>query len=107
MTDKEKLDAIRTEIHRLVDVRGYDREIANDLFAFMDSLPNEPVSYDLEKAAKAYSNNIDNICGGIGEQTRNAFKAGAKWQKEHLWKPADGDEIDHFIEEFRNYMEGE
>ena len=44
MTDKEKLDAIKAEIHRLVDVRGYDREMANDLFAFMDSLPNEPVS---------------------------------------------------------------
>ena len=42
MTDKEKLDALRAEIHRLVDVRGYDREMANDLFAFMDSLPNEP-----------------------------------------------------------------
>lgn len=42
MTDKEKLDAIRAEIHRLVDVRGYDREMANDLFAFMDSLSNEP-----------------------------------------------------------------
>lgn len=42
MTDKEKLDAIRAEIHRLVDVRGYDREMANDLFAFMDSLQNEP-----------------------------------------------------------------
>ena len=35
MTDKEKLEAIRAEIHRLVDVRGYDREMANDLFAFM------------------------------------------------------------------------
>ena len=43
MTDKEKLDAIRAEIHRLVDVRGYDIEMANDLFTFMDSLPNEPV----------------------------------------------------------------
>ena len=49
MTDKEKLDAIRAEIHRLVDVRGYDRGMANDLFAFMDSLPNEPISKDLEK----------------------------------------------------------
>ena len=46
MTDKEKLDAIRAEIHRLVDVRGYDREMANDLFAFMDSLSNKPVSAD-------------------------------------------------------------
>ena len=50
MTDKEKLDAIRAEIHRLVDVRGYDRGMANDVFAFMDSLPNEPVSGDFEMA---------------------------------------------------------
>ena len=49
MTDKEKLEAIRAEIHRLVDVRGYDREMANDLLTFMDSLPNEPVS-DFEMA---------------------------------------------------------
>ena len=49
MTDKEKLDAIRAEIHRLIEVRGYDREMANDLLAFMDSLPNEPVS-DFEMA---------------------------------------------------------
>lgn len=50
MTDKEKLDATRSEIHRLVDVRGYDKEMANDLFAFMDSLPNEPVSENFTKA---------------------------------------------------------
>lgn len=39
----------------------------------------EPVSEDFEKAAKIYSYNLDNICGSIGEQTRNAFKAGAEW----------------------------
>ena len=49
MTDKEKLDAIRAEILRLVEVCGYDREMANDLLTFMDSLPNEPVS-DFEMA---------------------------------------------------------
>ena len=81
MTDKEKLDAIRAEIHRLVDVRGYDKEMANDLFTFMDSLPNELISEELEEAARSYSNNLDNICGSIGEQTKNAFKNGAKWQK--------------------------
>ena len=58
MTDKEKLDAIRAEIHRLVDVRGYDRGMANDLFAFMDSLPNEPVSNDLEKEFDNYTKDI-------------------------------------------------
>ena len=55
MTDKEKLDAVRAEIHRLVDVRGYDREMANDLFTFMDSLPNELVSEDLEEASRNYT----------------------------------------------------
>lgn len=49
MTDKEKLDAVRAEIHRLVDVRGYDKEIVNDLLTFMDSLPNEPET-DFTKA---------------------------------------------------------
>lgn len=50
--------------------------------ALLDSVQEEPVSEDLEKTAKDYSNNLDNIYGSIGEQTRNAFKAGAKWQKE-------------------------
>jgi len=49
MTDKEKLEAIRAEIHRLIEVRGYDIEMANDLLTFMDSIPNEPVS-DFEMA---------------------------------------------------------
>lgn len=44
-------------------------------------LVEEPVSEDLEKAARSYTNNIDNIGGSVGEQTRNAFKAGAEWQK--------------------------
>jgi hypothetical protein len=39
----------------------------------------EPVSEYLEKAAKIYSYNLDNIRGSIGEQIRNAFKAGAEW----------------------------
>ena len=44
---------------------------------------SEPVSEDLEEAAKDFSNNLDNIYGSIGEQTRNAFKAGAKWWREN------------------------
>lgn len=83
MTDKEKLDAIRAEIHRLVDVRGYDREMANDLFTFMGSLPNEPVSEDLEEAVNAYigyAPEVDESSSTYGK--RQAFRAGAKWQKE-------------------------
>ena len=91
MTDKEKLDAVRAEIHRLVDVRGYDREMANDLFAFMDSLPNEPVSEELGDAAIAAADE-DMQGRQIMEESnenrqlysrifRRGFKAGAKWQK--------------------------
>ena len=78
MTDKEKLDAIRAEIHRLVDVRGYDREMANNLFAFMDSLPNEPVSEDLEEAANDYAHDL------VHDDVFENFIAGAKWQKEQM-----------------------
>lgn len=61
--------------------------------ALLDSLQEEPVSKSLEEAARNYSNNLDNICGSIGEQTRNAFKKGAQWQKVNLWKSADGEEL--------------
>ena len=86
MTDKEKLDAIRAEIHRLVDVRGYDREMANDLFTFMDSLPNEPVSEDLDEAAKAHSmlKRSDDTEVGYDLNRYGGFIAGAEWQKEQL-----------------------
>ena len=77
MTDKEKLEAIRTEIHRLVDVRGYDRGMANDLFAFMDSLPNEPVSEDLQEAAYQYGD----CFGKQFDIASMAFIKGAKWQE--------------------------
>ena len=98
MTDKEKLDAIRAEIHRLVDVRGYDREMANDLFAFMDSLPNEPVSEELEEASQKQKDLIyplpleddfDDPCFSVSSENKSkrigfdkGFKSGAKWQKE-------------------------
>jgi hypothetical protein len=94
MTGKEKLDAIRAEIHRLVDVRGYDRGMANDLFAFMDSLPNEPISKDLDEAANNYVGHAPEIDEDLSCFTkRNAFIAGAQWRKANLWKPADGDDL--------------
>jgi hypothetical protein len=83
MTDNEKLDAIRAEIHRLVDVRGYDREMANDLFAFMDSLPNEPVSEGLEEAAIMHFKDAMEYEIETGHKMAHmtSFKAGAKWQE--------------------------
>jgi len=84
MTDKEK---IRNIIELFIAWNGETEaiDIANldsavDFIA--DSLQEESTSEDLEKAARSYSNNIDNICGSIGEQTRNAFKVSAKWKEE-------------------------
>ena len=81
MTDKEKLDAIRAEIHRLVDVRGYDRGMANDLFTFMDSLPNEPVSNDLEKEIIRVSKNEYFDFTDWKSIARHFFELGLKIQK--------------------------
>ena len=87
MTDKQKLDAIKAEIHRLVDVRGYDREMANDLLAFMNSLPNEPVSEDLEEAANEYAK--DYLFAPKPQSAPNIhFINGANWQKQQMIKDA-------------------
>ena len=87
MTDKQKLDAIKAEIHRLVDVRGYDREMANDLLAFMNSLPNEPVSEDLEEAANKYAK--DYLFTPKPQRAPNIhFINGANWQKQQMMAKA-------------------
>ena len=49
-----------------------------------------PVSEDLEKAAvEAFKQIVDSDKNNFLE----IFKAGAKWQKEHLWKPAEGPDL--------------
>jgi hypothetical protein len=97
MTDKEKLDAIKAEIHRLVDVRGYDREMANDLLAFMNSLPNEHVSEDFEVEVKNLWEEINTGHSYSVVDSYNLFYGLcmdiADWQKENLWKPADGEDL--------------
>lgn len=84
MTDKDKLDAVRAEIHRLVDVRCYDREMANDLFTFIDSLPNEPISDDLEEEIDNYvkRNGYDGL--DSREEVKYIANHFAKWQKEQM-----------------------
>ena len=50
----------------------------------------EPVSEILEDAAvEAFKQIVDDERNSFLE----IFKAGAKWQKENLWKPADGDDL--------------
>ena len=73
-----------------------------------NSLTQEPVSDDLEKAAEEYikytprydieyeleeGNDPTEIeCFTVDEATA-AFIAGAKWKNENLWKPADGEDL--------------
>ena len=54
----------------------------------------EPVSEDLEEAANFYADtHTEWFDADNNPHVSPAFKAGAKWQKEHLWKPADGDDL--------------
>ena len=97
MTDKEKLEAIRAEIHRLIEVRGYDIEMANDLFTFIESLPNESVSEELKKAAEQDVCEVVNTCSAIGvpndhipswvqDAMVNEFIHGANWKEQQFEK---------------------
>ena len=56
------------------------------------SLQEEPVSGDLEDASRNYADD-EEYGDDIYIAIEAAFKAGAKWQKGNLWKPADGDDL--------------
>lgn len=63
----------------------------NQLLAFIDSLPEEKPSEDLEEAAEIYCHDMgldaeDN--GTAWEETKDDFIAGAKWMKERMIKDA-------------------
>ena len=72
------------------------------LLLMLDSLQEEPVSGELEEAASRYAKEeynskspatLPDRCRGCYAPLMYAFKAGSKWQKENLWKPADGDDL--------------
>ena len=103
MTDKvQKIkDWISKEQDGLIDAQGnfeYPEHegayhILCNLDAYIDSLQEEPVSDDLEEAA--YHNCIDRL----SKESIEDFKAGAKWQKEHLWKLTDGGDLPEYERE--------
>lgn len=57
----------------------YRREMLDDISEFIDSLPEEPVSEDLEEASKNYADN-EEYGDDVYLAIKAAFKAGAKWQ---------------------------
>lgn len=106
MTDKEKIHQILSSLWKNDDSVGktYYNQALQDVQTAID-LQEEPVSEDLEDAAKycipdeSYHMTIESEGEGSGEnvydyvQMIDMFKAGSKWQKANLWKPADGDEL--------------
>jgi hypothetical protein len=82
MSDKE---LIKQEIERRIKEGSSKNDISegalalNSLLDFIDSLPEEPASEDLEEAAKQHSKQV--FHGLLIEDNIIAFKAGAEWQK--------------------------
>lgn len=101
-----KVQLIKTEIERLKHStsNAYDRGrfmLLSEIEDFIDSLPEEPVSEDLEEACDNYYDETWDEHGGIAMVINNChdiwfpsqamedfFKAGANWQKEQMMKDA-------------------
>ena len=70
--------------------------ILSNLDYYIDSLQEEPVSEDLEEAAWLYYDRNKPLMPpelDLHKELIDFFKAGAEWQKEHLWKDAQGDDL--------------
>lgn len=66
--------------------RGH-RKALERLLSFLDTLPDEPVSDDLEEAADDHIRKVVDAAGHPGwdwetQDIADAFKAGAEWQKQ-------------------------
>lgn len=102
MTDKE---LIKQEIERIIEKetpisKGSDyyhgtKESMEKLLQFIDSLLEEPASEDLEEATHKYSREwyakrigTNPKCNGCYSHIKDAFTAGAKWQKQQIMKDA-------------------
>ena len=108
MTDKvqkiyeeitKKLEVMQYQVHR----KDAYKELKSVL-AYIDSLQEEPVSEDLREASyrfacKCHPLKTEYSTTSPNPEVIESFKAGAKWQKEHLWKPADGDDLPEYDRE--------
>lgn len=66
------------------------------------ALQKEPVSENLFEASTEYATTGEILANGkemIDFQKQKAFIAGAKWQKEYLWKSAYGDDLPEYERE--------
>ena len=109
MTDK--VQKIRAFLVGIADADGVStilaKAIEKKILPYIDSLQEEPVSEDLEKAANEWDakasftpfymalDDKGNPYEVRQDYTTHAesFKAGAEWQKANLWRPTDGDDL--------------
>ena len=119
----DKIEKIKAEIERRIGILQYQPEKLpilksfKELLSFINSLPQEPVSEDLEEATEKYASRYANSKYGY-DKIGDAFKAGANWQKEKIiekaveWLKEQNEMIgisfqEDFMERFKNYMKGE
>ena len=128
MTDK--IELIKAEIERRKSLA--DKQINNlyflarsdayaELLNFINSLEEEPVSEDLEEAAKRYALN-NTPWDDCADEMQEAFKAGDQWKKEkfinkacgwlkenwnkYVWLDHDNTfHFEHWENDFHKYME--
>ena len=84
---------------------GAEYALLNELLDFIDTLEvkevqEEPVSEDLEEASMAFAKHF-----GDWHYAIPCFQDGANWQKENLWKPADGDDLPEIDREVIAFQE--
>lgn len=104
------IEKIRQEIERRKKEFMYDSLSSTigryyedrDLLAFIDSLPEEKPSEDLEEAAEEYADNNSRRWQDDGDiyydysKIEQAFIAGTEWQKEQMMKDAVEGEIGYW-----------
>ena len=104
MTDK--VQKIREEVVRLQNelIQEKEKDYGSDVddacilelqnvLTYIDSLQEEPVSDNLEEAAKEYVTKEGYLAGLHYNSMVRSFKAGAKWQKEQMMKEAISGEV--------------
>ena len=80
-------------------------EAYNEILAILDSMQEEPVSEELEEACEQLAENARKhkaeTSSPFFSQTdyRQGVVDGVQWQEEHLWKPADGEDLPEYDRE--------
>ena len=92
MTDKEFLSWI---YDRMIYKHGENKNVDYMLKfrSIIDSLQEEPVSEDLDRAAEKYAYELFPSIGAANTETELAFKVGANWQKQEMMKDAMDTEV--------------